>query len=94
VPPITTIFISFPFFPTQIPPAGYTPRLPQPPSDGLPRSVPPAARRSHPSKSPGPPPAAARRPQAVRYTAEPGTEDAERLALAVVLGTQALIGRA
>jgi hypothetical protein len=30
----------------------------------------------------------------VRYTAEPGTEDAERLALAVVLGTQALIGRA
>jgi transcription regulator MmyB-like protein len=25
------------------------------------------------------------------YTAEPGTEDAERLALAVVLGTQALI---
>jgi hypothetical protein len=26
------------------------------------------------------------------YTAEPGTEDAERLALAVVLGTQALIG--
>jgi hypothetical protein len=30
------------------------------------------------------------------YTAEPGTEDAERLALAVVLGTQALIdeGRA
>ncbi len=28
------------------------------------------------------------------YTAEPGTEDAERLALAVVLGTQALIDRA
>jgi len=26
------------------------------------------------------------------YTAEPGTEDAERLALAVVLGTQALVG--
>jgi MmyB-like transcription regulator ligand binding domain len=26
------------------------------------------------------------------YTAEPGNEDAERLALAVVLGTQALIG--
>jgi hypothetical protein len=25
------------------------------------------------------------------YTAEPGTEDAERLALAVILGTQALI---
>ena len=25
------------------------------------------------------------------YTAEPGTEDAERLALAVVIGTQALI---
>ena len=25
------------------------------------------------------------------YTAEPGTEDAERLALAIVLGTQALI---
>jgi hypothetical protein len=25
------------------------------------------------------------------YTAEPGTEDAERLALAVVLGTQALV---
>jgi hypothetical protein len=24
------------------------------------------------------------------YTAEPGTEDAERLALAIVLGTQAL----
>jgi hypothetical protein len=27
------------------------------------------------------------------YTAEPGTEDAERLALAVVLGTQALVGQ-
>ena len=27
------------------------------------------------------------------YTAEPGTEDAERLALAVVLGTQALTGQ-
>jgi hypothetical protein len=27
------------------------------------------------------------------YTAEPGTEDAERLALAVVVGTQALIGQ-
>jgi MmyB-like transcription regulator ligand binding domain len=27
------------------------------------------------------------------YTAEPGTEDAELLALAVVLGTQALIGQ-
>ena len=26
------------------------------------------------------------------YTAEPGTEDAERLALAVVLGTQSLVG--
>ncbi|GAA4602428.1 helix-turn-helix transcriptional regulator [Actinoallomurus liliacearum] len=26
------------------------------------------------------------------YTAEPGTEDAERLALAIVLGTQALVG--
>jgi hypothetical protein len=26
------------------------------------------------------------------YTAEPDTEDAERLALAVVLGTQALVG--
>ena len=26
------------------------------------------------------------------YTAEPGTEDAERLALAVVLGTQTLVG--
>lgn len=26
------------------------------------------------------------------YTAEPGTEDAERLALAIVLGTQSLIG--
>ncbi len=26
------------------------------------------------------------------YTAEPGTEDAERLALLTVLGTQALIG--
>ena len=25
------------------------------------------------------------------YTAEPGTEDAERLALAVVLGTQSLV---
>ena len=25
------------------------------------------------------------------YTAEPGTEDAERLALAVVIGTQALV---
>lgn len=25
------------------------------------------------------------------YTAEPGTEDAERLALALVLGTQALV---
>jgi hypothetical protein len=30
----------------------------------------------------------------VPYTAEAGTEDAERLALAVVLGTQALIDRA
>src|SRR5690348_6350950 len=31
VPPITTIFISFPFFPTRIAPArvGYTPRLPK-----------------------------------------------------------------
>ena len=27
------------------------------------------------------------------YTAEPGTEDSERLALAIVLGTQALVGR-
>jgi len=26
------------------------------------------------------------------YTAEPGTEDAERLALVTVLGTQALVG--
>jgi hypothetical protein len=26
------------------------------------------------------------------YTAEPGTEDAERLALLTVLGTQALVG--
>jgi len=26
------------------------------------------------------------------YTAEPGTEDAERLALAMVLGTQTLAG--
>jgi hypothetical protein len=25
------------------------------------------------------------------YTAEPGTEDAERLALAIILGTQALV---
>lgn len=27
------------------------------------------------------------------YTAEPGTEDAERLELLAVLGTQALVGR-
>ncbi len=26
------------------------------------------------------------------YTAEPGTEDAERLALLIVLGTQTLVG--
>ena len=26
------------------------------------------------------------------YTAEPGTEDADRLALLIVLGTQALVG--
>ena len=26
------------------------------------------------------------------YTAEPGSEDAERLALAIVLGTQSLVG--
>jgi hypothetical protein len=30
-------------------------------------------------------------PIAPVYTAEPGTEDAERIALAIVLGTQALI---
>jgi hypothetical protein len=30
-------------------------------------------------------------PKHMVYTAEPGTEDAERLALAVVLGTQALV---
>ena len=39
VPPITTIFICFP--------SGFV-------SDGLLRSVPPVARRSHPSKSPAP----------------------------------------
>jgi hypothetical protein len=33
-----------------------------------------------------------RRASAAIYTAEPGTEDAERLSLLAVLGTQSLVG--
>jgi hypothetical protein len=32
------------------------------------------------------------RPALTIYTAEPGTEDAERFALLIVLGTQTLVG--